>query len=49
VALSFSETEIAYGYSEHLHGLLDNKNVVQVAYTHPPKGPVMLKNWTNVR
>ena len=48
VIFAAERTDKVFGMGEHLHGKLDNKNVVQVAYRHPPKGPVMLKNWTNV-
>ena len=43
-----AKTDKVFGMGEHLHGKLNNKNVEQVAYRHPAKGPVMLKDWHNV-
>ena len=48
VMFAAAKSDKVFGMGEHLHGQLDNKNVLQVAYTHPPKGPVLLKNWSNV-
>jgi alpha-glucosidase (family GH31 glycosyl hydrolase) len=45
VIFAAQKTDKVFGMGEHQHGQLDNKNVEQVAYRHPPKGPVMLKVW----
>ena len=48
VIFAAQKSDKVFGMGEHQHGQLDNKNVLQVAYRDPPKGPVMLKDWRDV-